>query len=68
VQAGVHYPIPCHLQPALRSHFQAQPGLLLETEQAAAQVLSLPLFPGITEAQQQRVATALAHALGNRHS
>src|SRR5690606_33033307 len=34
IDAGVHYPVPCHLQPALQAHFQSDPGLLMATEAA----------------------------------
>jgi dTDP-4-amino-4,6-dideoxygalactose transaminase len=55
IATGIHYPIPCHLQPALASHFQAEPGLLQATELAASQILSLPLYPELSEEQQQQV-------------
>ena len=44
---GVHYPIPVHLQGAFRS-LGHQPGDFPEAERAAAEILSLPLFPEIT--------------------
>ena len=54
----VHYPIPVHLQPAY-AHLGIGPGSLPETERAAAEVLSLPLYPGLTSAQQQAVFEAV---------
>jgi dTDP-4-amino-4,6-dideoxygalactose transaminase len=62
VQAGVHYPVPVHLQPAFR-WLGHGPGDFPVTETAAGEVLSLPLFPGITTAQQERVVTELEKAL-----
>ncbi len=62
VDAGVHYPIPIHLQGAM-SHLGHQPGDFPEAERAAAEVLSLPLFPGITEEEQEYVVTSLKTAL-----
>jgi dTDP-4-amino-4,6-dideoxygalactose transaminase len=62
IGAGIHYPVPVHLAPAF-AHLGYQRGDFPAAEQAAAEVLSLPLFPGITEAQQERVATELAAAL-----
>jgi len=57
IQTGIHYPVPVHLQPAYAElvHTLALP----QSEKAAAEVLSLPLFPELTNDQIQRVATAL---------
>jgi dTDP-4-amino-4,6-dideoxygalactose transaminase len=62
IGAGVHYPIPVHLQGAFRS-LGHRPGDFPEAERAASEILSLPLFPEITLQQQQRVADALGKAL-----
>jgi dTDP-4-amino-4,6-dideoxygalactose transaminase len=62
VGAGVHYPIPLHLQPVF-APTSPKAGAFPEAERAAATVLSLPLFPGITEEQQVRVAEVLAKAV-----
>jgi len=63
VGAGVHYPVPMHLQGAL-SDLGYGPGDFPVTESAAASMLSLPIFPGITEQQQEYVAHRLRDALG----
>lgn len=47
VPTGLHYPIPCHLQPALRE-LSDGPGSLVVTEKIAQQVLSLPMCPTFT--------------------
>jgi dTDP-4-amino-4,6-dideoxygalactose transaminase len=47
VGALVHYPLPVHLQPAYKNRL-AKPGDLPETEKAAAEILSLPLYPELT--------------------
>ena len=62
IGAGVHYPVPLHLQGAFRG-LGHRAGDFPAAEAAAAEVLSLPLFPGITAAQQERVADALRAAL-----
>ncbi|AXI79165.1 DegT/DnrJ/EryC1/StrS family aminotransferase [Peterkaempfera bronchialis] len=62
IGAGIHYPVPVHLQPAFRSLGHG-PGSFPAAEQAARELLTLPLFPQITEAQQTRVAETLAKAL-----
>jgi dTDP-4-amino-4,6-dideoxygalactose transaminase len=54
VGTGIHYPVPVHLQDAYRSMGFKQ-GDFPVTENVAAQVLSLPMFPGLTASQQRRV-------------
>ena len=62
IGAGVHYPAPIHRLPAF-AHLGYPPGALPHAEAAAAQILSLPLYPHITPAQQEFVADQLAAAL-----
>ena len=63
IGAGIHYPVPVHLQPAFR-HLGYGPGDFPVAEAAARQLLSLPLYPQITQEQQVRVADAVRRALG----
>ncbi|WP_031074978.1 DegT/DnrJ/EryC1/StrS family aminotransferase [Streptomyces sp. NRRL WC-3742] len=63
IGAGVHYPAPVHLQPALR-HLGHRAGAFPVAERAARELLSLPLHPHLTEAQQTRVVEVLGRALG----
>jgi dTDP-4-amino-4,6-dideoxygalactose transaminase len=62
IGVGIHYPIPCHLQPALKNAGYTTPSLPV-TERAAREVLSLPLYPEITRAQVSAVAQALRDAV-----
>lgn len=55
----IHYPVPIHLQPAYRDRLELAPGGLPETEAAAREVLSLPMFPQLTDEQVERVCEAL---------
>jgi dTDP-4-amino-4,6-dideoxygalactose transaminase len=52
---GVHYPIPCHRQPAYREFADSLP----VAEQAAEQILSLPMSPTLTGDQVDRVCEVL---------
>jgi dTDP-4-amino-4,6-dideoxygalactose transaminase len=63
VRTGIHYPVPIHLQPAFAGLGHG-PGDFPVTERAAGEILSLPMFPQITQEQQERVAAALREALG----
>ncbi|MGB3534006.1 MAG: DegT/DnrJ/EryC1/StrS family aminotransferase [Microcoleaceae cyanobacterium] len=65
VQAGIHYPIPCHLQPAYQ-YLGYQLGDFPQTEALSQQILSLPMFPGLTEAQIHQVVNAVTEAVGVR--
>lgn len=59
VQTGVHYPIPIHLQPAYAS-LGYKRGDLPVTEKLAERVLSLPMFPELSDGQIDRVAEAVS--------
>jgi dTDP-4-amino-4,6-dideoxygalactose transaminase len=63
VQTGVHYPIPVHLQPAYRDLGYAA-GDFPVCEQASGEVLSLPMFPELTQDQIKEVALALNTRVG----
>lgn len=63
IQAAIHYPVPVHLQPAFR-YLGYGPGDFPVAEAAASQLLSLPLYPQITEEQQVRVVDSVRRALG----
>ncbi|MBI5772227.1 MAG: DegT/DnrJ/EryC1/StrS family aminotransferase [Verrucomicrobia bacterium] len=55
---AVHYPMPLHLQKAY-AHLGHRAGDFPHAERAAHEVLSLPMFPELTDAQIQRVATVV---------
>jgi dTDP-4-amino-4,6-dideoxygalactose transaminase len=66
IESGVHYPIPNHLQPAMAPY--GAPPSLPETEALARTSLSLPMFPGLTDEQVDRVIGAVEEFFGNRKS
>lgn len=57
IESAVYYRRPLHEQPVFRDAVRA--GSLQEAERAAREVLSLPLYPALTEAAQARVIAAL---------
>ena len=59
IQTGIHYPIPCHLQPAF-SHLGYQAGDFPFSEKLSKQILSLPMYPGLSKSQVKEVVAALA--------
>ncbi|MEU4619630.1 DegT/DnrJ/EryC1/StrS family aminotransferase [Actinoplanes sp. NPDC023801] len=62
VGAGIHYPFPLHLTPAFADP-KYPAGSFPNSEKAADEILSLPLYPQITPAQQEATVGALAAAL-----
>ena len=48
IVATIHYPVPVHFQPAYRSRLHDK-GTLPETEQAAREILSIPMYPELQE-------------------
>ena len=58
VQTLIHYPVPAHLQPAYRGLGQGE-GACPEAERAAREIVSLPLYPELSEAQVEHVARAV---------
>jgi dTDP-4-amino-4,6-dideoxygalactose transaminase len=55
VGTGLHYPVPLHLQNAYR-HLGLGRGAFPVAERAADQILSLPMFPELRQAQVEHVA------------
>jgi dTDP-4-amino-4,6-dideoxygalactose transaminase len=62
IASTVYYPLPIHLQPIYK-HLGYHYGDLPESERAASDVLSIPIYPELTEGQINRVADAIIRAL-----
>ena len=58
IEAGIHYPIPLHLQPVYQN-LGYKPGDFLNAEKAAGEILSLPMYPEMTDTQVQQVVDAV---------
>jgi dTDP-4-amino-4,6-dideoxygalactose transaminase len=61
IQTGIHYPIPCHLQPAYE-YLGYKAGDFPHTETLCHEILSLPMYPGLSNAQINYVVDCL-HSL-----
>jgi len=59
IQTSIHYPIPCHLQPAF-INLGYEVGDFPHAEKLAKQILSLPLYPGLKNNQVKEVVAAIA--------
>jgi dTDP-4-amino-4,6-dideoxygalactose transaminase len=62
IGAGVHYPVPVHLLPAF-DRFSPGMGAFPTAEAQAGRILSLPVYPGLTEAMQAQVVDQLVARL-----
>ena len=62
IASTIYYPVPIHLQPVYKS-LGYRVGDLPETERAAAEVLSLPMYPELTAEQIRLVAEAIKSAV-----
>ena len=58
IQTGLHYPVPLHRQKCYLG-WGYRSGDFPVTERRASEILSLPMFPGLTSAQQERVAAEI---------
>jgi dTDP-4-amino-4,6-dideoxygalactose transaminase len=55
IQTGLHYPVPLHQQKCY-AEWGYKTGSFPVTERVAAEILSLPMFPGLNDVQQKQVA------------
>ena len=62
IDTGIHYPVPAHLQEAC-APLGYKAGDFPMTEAAAARILSLPMYPELTDLQIDYVVEAVANAL-----
>ena len=59
IGVGIYYPIPLHLQECF-AYLNHKPGEFPYAEKAAAEVLGLPMYPELTDTQQEAVVGAIA--------
>jgi dTDP-4-amino-4,6-dideoxygalactose transaminase len=58
IGTGIHYPVPCHQQPAFGSP-NGGPVSLPVTEELAGEILSLPMYPELMAEQREYVVEAI---------
>ena len=63
VEAGVHYPLPAHLHPGYSERVQAVGGLTF-TERLCDRILSLPLYPELSDTEVERIIAAVWRYFG----
>ncbi len=67
IGTAIYYPLPLHLQPCF-AYLGYKEGSCPESEKAAKEVLSIPVFPELTRSQQDRVIGAIRAFYGRRSS
>lgn len=65
IDTGIHYPVPLHLQRAY-ANYGFRVGDFPVTEKVAGEIVSLPMYPELTEAQQTRVVECIAKFVANQ--
>jgi len=63
IETGIHYPVPLHRQPAWLQRYGESPALP-RAERLAQEILSLPVFPDLADAEVERVADAVRGFFG----
>lgn len=63
IATGLHYPLPLHLQPAYK-HLEYPKGAFPIAENSAARLLSLPMFPELTNEQIEYIAKSIKEFMG----
>jgi len=67
IGAAIHYPVPIHLQPAYRGRIHRGDSLP-ETEQAAGEIISLPIYPELHDDQLKHIVNAIhTYEAGDDH-
>jgi dTDP-4-amino-4,6-dideoxygalactose transaminase len=63
IGSAIHYPVPVHRQPAYEGRVALGPARCAATDRASGEILSLPMFPELTDAQVDRICDGLSTQL-----
>ncbi|MEM3038872.1 MAG: DegT/DnrJ/EryC1/StrS family aminotransferase [Thermoplasmata archaeon] len=64
IQTAYHYPVPIHLQPLYKQMYGYTGGEFPKTEKACKEVISLPMYPGLTDDQVKFVCESVNEFFG----
>ncbi|NJR51770.1 MAG: DegT/DnrJ/EryC1/StrS family aminotransferase [Leptolyngbyaceae cyanobacterium CSU_1_3] len=67
IQTGIHYPLPCHLQPAF-ANLGYRSGDFPIAEALCQEIFSLPMYPGLTDSQITQVVGTIESVLAHQDS
>lgn len=59
IQSAIHYPVPVHREPGYADRVEILGGGLPHTDHAVERILSLPIYPGLTDAEVEKVIDAV---------
>ena len=60
IQTALHYPVPIHMQPIYKQMYGYEGGEFAKSEKACREVVSLPMYPGLTDEQVKFVCDSVA--------
>jgi dTDP-4-amino-4,6-dideoxygalactose transaminase len=63
IETGIHYPLPLHLTPAYQEFGYPMRGSLPVSEALATEILSLPMYPELNDAQREEVSETVLASL-----
>jgi hypothetical protein len=63
IATGIHYPIPVHEQPAYANRVLLGPSACTTTSVVAQEIVSLPMYPELTDGQVEKICTSLEQVL-----
>ncbi len=64
IESAIHYPVPIHLQPVYRDAFGYSPGEYPNSERMSEHLLSLPMYPGLSNGDVDIVAETVREFYG----
>lgn len=65
IETGIHYPVPIHLQPAYQALYNYRKGTFPVSEKLSEEVLSIPMYPALTDEELTRVIDAIREFFAN---